>query len=86
MVGTASHTFENGNFTVNYAGSALYQQSVRARARERTITNLAAGRVSATSTDAVSGSQLYGVHQMIDTLGKVQVNSLIILSTMKKLV
>lgn len=26
--------------------------------------------MSATSTDAVNGSQLYGVHQMIDTLGK----------------
>lgn len=80
VVGTASHTFENGT-TVNYAGTApISTVSVGAKGKERTITNLAAGRVSATSTDAVNGSQLYGVHQMIDTLVKVQVNSLIILS------
>ena len=70
VVGTASHTFENGT-TVNYAGTApVSTVSVGAKGKERTITNLAAGRVSATSTDAVNGSQLYGVHQMIDTLGK----------------
>ena len=70
VIGTASHTFENGT-TVNYAGtSPVSTVSVGAKGKERTITNLAAGRVSATSTDAVNGSQLYGVHQMIDTLGK----------------
>jgi len=70
VVGTASHTFENGT-TVNYAGTApVSTVSVGAKDKERTITNLAAGRVSATSTDAINGSQLHGVHQMIDTLGK----------------
>ncbi len=44
--------------------------SVGAKDKERTITNVAAGRVSATSTDAINGSQLYGVHQMIDSLGQ----------------
>ena len=70
VVGTASHTFENGT-TVNYAGTApVSTVSVGAKDKERTITNLAAGRVSATSTDAINGSQLHGVHQMIDALGK----------------
>ena len=70
VVGTASHTFENGT-TVNYAGTApVSKVSVGAKDKERTITNLAAGRVSATSTDTINGSQLHGVHQMIDALGK----------------
>lgn len=70
VVGTASHTFENGT-TVNYVGtSPVSTVSVGAKDKERTITNLAAGRVSATSTDAINGSQLHGVHQMIDALGK----------------
>ena len=33
---------------------------------ERTITNVAAGRVSATSTDAVNGSQLYAIKDVVD--------------------
>lgn len=35
---------------------------------ERQITNVAAGRISATSTDAINGSQLYAVHQAIENL------------------
>lgn len=70
VVGTSSYTFNNGT-TVNYAGTTpVSTVSVGAKDKERTITNLAAGRVSATSTDAINGSQLYGVHQMIDTLNQ----------------
>lgn len=70
VVGTSSYTFNNGK-TVNYAGTTpVSTVSVGAKDKERTITNLAAGRVSATSTDAINGSQLYGVHQMIDTLNQ----------------
>ena len=70
VVGTSSYTFKNGT-TVNYAGSTpVSTVSVGAKDKERTITNVAAGRVSATSTDAINGSQLYGVHQMIDTLNQ----------------
>lgn len=66
VVGTSSYTFNNGK-TVNYAGTTpVSTVSVGARDKERTITNVAAGRVSATSTDAINGSQLYGAHQMID--------------------
>lgn len=70
VVGTSSYTFKNGT-TVNYAGTTpVSTVSVGAKDKERTITNVAAGRVSATSTDAINGSQLYGVHQMIDSLGQ----------------
>lgn len=66
VVGTSSYTFNNGK-TVNYAGTTpISTVSVGAKGKERTITNVAAGRVSATSTDAINGSQLYGSHQMID--------------------
>lgn len=66
VVGTSSYTFNNGK-TVNYAGTTpISTVSVGAKDKERTITNVAAGRVSATSTDAINGSQLYGTHQMID--------------------
>ena len=70
VVGTSSYTFKNGT-TVNYAGTTpVSTVSVGAKDKERTITNVAAGRVSATSTDAINGCQLYGVHQMIDTLNQ----------------
>lgn len=36
----------------------------------RTITHVAAGRVSSTSTDAINGSQLYGVTQSIEKVEK----------------
>ena len=66
VVGTSSYTFNNGK-TVNYAGTTpISTVSVGAKDKERTITNVAAGRVSATSTDAINGSQLYGAHQMIE--------------------
>lgn len=37
---------------------------------KRTITNVAAGRVSASSTDAVNGSQLYATNQSVDENAK----------------
>ena len=36
----------------------------------RTITHVAAGRVNSTSTDAINGSQLYGVTQSLEKVGK----------------
>ncbi len=48
--------------TKNFAGTApVATVSVGAAGKERTITNVAAGRVSASSTDAINGSQLFGV-------------------------
>ena len=40
--------------------------SVGTVGNERTITNVAAGRVSASSTDAVNGSELYATNQQVD--------------------
>ncbi|TGR59907.1 cell wall protein, partial [Mesorhizobium sp. M1C.F.Ca.ET.192.01.1.1] len=37
---------------------------------ERTITNVAAGRVSSGSTDAINGSQLYATNTAIEDLTK----------------
>jgi len=42
--------------------------SVGAPGAERTITNVAAGQISATSTDAINGSELYATDQAINTL------------------
>ena len=55
VVSTPSYTYAGG--TVNFATG-----------QERTITHVAAGRVSADSTDAINGSQLYGANQQIDNL------------------
>lgn len=67
VVGTPSYTYAGG--TVNFAGTApVSTVSVGATGQERTITHVAAGRVSADSTDAINGSQLYGANQQIDNL------------------
>ena len=67
VVATPSYTYAGG--TVNFAGTApVSTVSVGATAQERTITHVAAGRVSADSTDAINGSQLYGANQQIDNL------------------
>ena len=67
VVSTPSYTYAGG--TVNFAGTApVSTVSVGAIDQERTITHVAAGRVSADSTDAINGSQLYGANQQIDNL------------------
>ena len=67
VVATPSYTYAGG--TVNFAGTApVSTVSVGATSQERTITHVAAGRVSADSTDAINGSQLYGANQQIDNL------------------
>ena len=67
VVSTPSYTYAGG--TVNFAGTTpVSTVSVGATNQERTITHVAAGRVSADSTDAINGSQLYGANQQIDNL------------------
>ncbi|MFZ0869220.1 MAG: ESPR-type extended signal peptide-containing protein [Rhodanobacter sp.] len=64
-VGTSSVTV--GGVTSAVASSApVATVSVGSQGSERTITNMAAGRVSATSTDAVNGSELYATNQAVD--------------------
>ena len=64
-VATPSATI-NGT-THNFAGvNPASTVSVGKAGSERTITNVAAGRISATSTDAINGSQLYAVTSEMD--------------------
>ncbi|MGO4128568.1 hypothetical protein AB4Z01_29535 [Inquilinus sp. YAF38] len=66
-VGTASTTI--AGTTYNFAGSAPTSTvSVGSAGAERTITNVAAGRIAATSTDAVNGSQLFATNTSVDTV------------------
>ncbi|MEP9320421.1 YadA-like family protein [Pseudomonas sp. LABIM340] len=66
-VGTAGATIA-GTF-YGFAGTdPLSTVSVGSKGKERTITNVAAGRLSADSTDAVNGSQLFATNSAIDTI------------------
>ncbi|ALN62619.1 hemagglutinin family protein [Lysobacter antibioticus] len=67
-VGTAS-TVIRGT-TYNFAGTAPTSTvSVGTAGAERTVTNVAAGRLSGTSTDAVNGSQLFATNQAVQAAG-----------------
>ena len=62
VVATSSITIPNTNTTYNVNGTApVGTVSVGSATGLRTITNVAAGRVSEISTDAVNGSELYAV-------------------------
>nr|WP_276554074.1 YadA family autotransporter adhesin [Cupriavidus gilardii] len=64
-VGTSGATIGGNAYT--FAGATPTSTvSVGAVGAERTITNVAAGRLSDTSTDAVNGSQLYATNQQVD--------------------
>lgn len=60
VVGTSSTNI--GNTTYNFAGSTpVGTVSIGDANKERTLTNLAAGRINSMSTDAINGSQLHAV-------------------------
>ena len=64
--------------TYNFAGATSnpnMQVSVGSASATRQIKNVAAGEVSATSTDAINGSQLYAVASAVKPLKYVSVNS-----------
>ena len=67
-IGTESETI-NGT-THTFAGSApLGTVSIGDNSKERTVTNVAAGRISDNSTDAVNGSQLHSVIEETNKIG-----------------
>lgn len=67
-VATTGATINSTAYT--FAGAAPTSTvSVGAEGSERTITNVAAGRLSATSTDAVNGSQLHATNQAVNAIG-----------------
>ena len=63
---TTTQATVNGIAYSGFAGVANANVSIGKSGFTRTLTNLAAGRIAADSTDAVNGSQLYAV---ADTLG-----------------
>jgi Autotransporter adhesin len=68
VVGTAGATINGTSY--GFAGtSPTSTVSVGAAGSERTITNVAAGRIDASSTDAINGSQLFAANQAIGTVG-----------------
>ncbi|MGK0546441.1 hypothetical protein ACSEE7_13165 [Halomonas cupida] len=67
VVDTAKGTVAGTEYTFA-GGDAKGTVSVGAAGSERTITNVAAGQLSATSTDAVNGSQLYATNQAVGAL------------------
>ncbi|CAM2165634.1 hypothetical protein BC2230_190012 [Burkholderia cepacia] len=71
-----------GRITYFFAGSSpVGVVSVGAPGQERQITNVAAGQVSATSTDAVNGSQLNATNQALNTLSTSVASNISSLST-----
>lgn len=66
-VATASANINGRNY--NFAGTTpVGTVSVGDSDKERTITNVAAGRISSTSTDAINGSQLHSVIQEMNSV------------------
>ena len=72
-IGTESEIINGTSHT--FAGSSpLGTVSIGDTGKERTVTNVAAGRISDTSTDAVNGSQLHAIIEETDKIG-TKVNS-----------
>lgn len=66
-VGTDKVTIRNVEYS--FAGTQpVGTVSVGANNKERTITNVAAGQINATSTDAINGSQLYSVVKAVNDM------------------
>jgi trimeric autotransporter adhesin len=66
VVATSGTTIGGNAYT--FAGATPTSTvSVGAAGSERTVTNVAAGRISATSTDAVNGSELYATNQQVSS-------------------
>ncbi|WP_080375033.1 YadA family autotransporter adhesin [Stenotrophomonas maltophilia] len=65
----SAHSAQISGISYFYAGtSPVGVLSVGSAGAERQITNVAAGQVNGSSTDAVNGSQLYAAHQAIGRL------------------
>ncbi|MGC6408195.1 YadA-like family protein [Bisgaard Taxon 45] len=76
-VGTNEATV-NGFTYSGFAGNTpLATVSIGKAGEERTITNVAAGRINATSTDAINGSQLYLALNTLGYVGDTLVNNIL---------
>lgn len=73
VIGTASAVFNGNAYT--FAGSApVGTVSVGDIGKERTITNVAAGRIDSDSTDVVNGSQLHAVVDSLKVIPEIEHN------------
>lgn len=73
VIGTASVTINGSEHT--FAGSApVGTVSVGDTGKERTITNVAAGRIDSDSTDVVNGSQLHAVVDALKPIPEIEHN------------
>ena len=71
VIGTEKITIRNVEY--NFAGTQpIGTVSIGANNKERTITNVAAGRIDDTSTDAINGSQLHSVIKAVNDLQNSQ--------------
>lgn len=72
VIGTASAVINN---TYTFAGSTpVGTVSIGDISKERTITNVAAGRIDSNSTDAVNGSQLHAVVDALKPIPEIEHN------------
>jgi autotransporter adhesin len=73
-VSTANVTINGAQY--NFAGDQAYSQvSIGNATQKRQLTNMAAGQITAASTDGVNGSQLFATNSALGTLGgRVTVN------------
>lgn len=73
VIGTASVTINGTEHT--FAGSApVGTVSIGDNDKERTVTNVAAGRIDSNSTDAVNGSQLHAVVDALKPIPEIEHN------------
>lgn len=72
VVGTTSATIAGTKYDFA-GGTPTGTVSVGSEGKERTVTNVAAGRLSETSTDAVNGSQLHATNKAVDKLDNIAV-------------
>ncbi|WP_227429590.1 ESPR-type extended signal peptide-containing protein [Psychrobacter sp. I-STPA6b] len=71
-VSTSKHTINGTKY--DFAGSSADSTlSIGKAGQERTLTNLAAGRISNSSTDAINGSQLFAVTTALEKTDKFAV-------------
>ena len=69
VIGTTGATINNTNH-IFAGGTPIGTVSVGDTGKERTLTNVSAGRISDVSTDAINGSQLYAAIGEINTNGQ----------------
>ncbi|MGG4603771.1 YadA-like family protein [Paenalcaligenes sp. Me131] len=75
-VGTSNASL-NGLTYGNFAGDRpIATVSVGTEQEKRTVTNVAAGRISASSTDAINGSQLYATNSVLGNVANTTKNIL----------